>query len=180
MKDFFLLQDNEWYSYRTRNERDEKELFYDNDTEIYDLENNKKITMKEFFAGNYAVDEDSDYVEDHNLRDRYGYVYTDGDRISSIVVMKDMDSLSRQRITNGVVEKVDYDGMIGWTAEIRDAKDWSERHEEWMMKNSTLRMNLEKAMIIKDGKLITPEDLTIGMRLYIIRDDFKGKVVLVK
>ncbi|MBF8982497.1 hypothetical protein IZY60_02995 [Lutibacter sp. B2] len=183
LKDFFLLKDNEWYSYRTKNERDEKELFYDNDIEIYDLDNKKRIIPKEFFAGDYAVDEeeDSDYAKKHNLRDWYGYIYTDGDRISSIVVTKNMDSLYRQRITNGIVkaDPVD-DSLTGWTLELRDVKDWSERKEEWMMKNSDLRMSLEKTMIIKDGKLISPDELTIGMRLYIIRDDFKGKVVLVK
>lgn len=183
LKDFYLLDRHDWESFSTRDEDDEKELFYDNDTKIYDLENKKYIEPKEFFAADYAVDEDSDddeRIKKNNLKDWYGYIYTDGDRISSIMVQKDLDSLRKQRITNAVVEKTEEDSLVGWTAYVRDAKDYSYRHDEWMAKNTTIRMNLTKAMIIKNGKIIEPYELQAGNRLYIVRDDFYGKVVVVK
>ncbi|WP_255547801.1 hypothetical protein [Crassaminicella indica] len=183
LKDFYLLDRHEWESFRTRDEDDEKELFYDNDTIIYDIENKKYILPKEFFAGDYSVDEDTDddeRIKNKHLKDWYGYIYTDGDRITSIMVQKDLDSLRRQRVTTGVIEKAEEDSLVGWTVYLRDAKDYSYRHDKWMAKNTTIRVNLEKAMIVKNGKIINSYELQPGNRLYIVRDDFYGKVVVVK
>ncbi len=175
LEDFFLLDKNEWEAFE-----DEKELWFDNDTYIYDLEAQKQITPQEFVAGDYAVDEDTDYARENNLKDWYGYVYTDGDRVMAAMVKKDMDSLLRQRVTTGVVEVVEEDPFVGWTLKLRDARDWSSIKQKWVLKNSSVRINLEKAMIIKQQQVITPEDLQVGDRLYIVRDDFEGKVVIVK
>ncbi len=175
LKDFFLLDRNEWESFD-----DEKELFYDQDTFIYDLEDEKLISSKEFYAGDYAVDEDSSRVKRKNLKDWYGYIYADGDRINTIVVQKSMDSLLKQRVSTGSIESIVDDSMVGWTMTLHDVKDWSNHHNQWMNRTVTTRINLEKAMIIKNNKMITPEDLQARDRLYIVRDDFIGKVILVK
>lgn len=183
LEDFYLLNQHDWESFRTRNEDDQKELFYDNDTTIFDLEEKKYISQKEFFAGDYSVDEetdDADRIKKYNLKDWYGYIYTDGDRITSIMVQKKLDTLSRQRVTNGVIQKSEDDKLVGWTVYLTDGKDYSQRHEKWMAKNTTIRVNLEKAMIIKNEKIISAEELQSGDRLYIVRDDFYGKVVVVK
>ncbi|WP_129599243.1 hypothetical protein [Anaerophilus nitritogenes] len=180
LKDFYLLNNHEWESYRTRRESDEKELYYDQDTMIYDLENQNYVSAKEFFAKDYAVDEDTDSAEDKNLRDWYAYAYTDGDRIAGIMVQKHLDSLNRHRMTTGSIEKIEDDPQVGWTVSLRDSKDYSHRHDKWMIKNSTIRVNLRKAMIIKDGKIIEPEMLKTSDRLYVVRDDFTAKVVIVK
>ncbi len=175
LKDFFLLDKNEWESFD-----ENKELFYDQDTTIYDLENKKMIKPNEFYAGDYAVEEDSSRVKKNRLKDWYGYIYADGDRISTIVVQRDMDSLLRQRITTGNIGTVVEDEMVGWTMLLQDAKDWSNHNDKWMTRTVSTRINLEKAMIVKDGQMITAEDLQPGDRLYIVRDDFIGKIVLVK
>ncbi|KUO53083.1 MAG: hypothetical protein APF76_14930 [Desulfitibacter sp. BRH_c19] len=173
--DFFILNKNQWEGFD-----EEKELFYDNDTFIYDMETDTYLTTKEFYSTDYSVDEDSRYARNNNLKSWYGYIYTDGDRIASIGLMKDLDSLLKQRVTNGIIEVIEDDRNVGWTTTLRNANDWSNRHEEWVPKNSSLRVNLEGAIVIKDGKLILPEELKIGDRLYLVRDDFRGKVVIVK
>jgi hypothetical protein len=180
LKDFYLLEYHDWVSFATEKEKDEKELYYDGDTHIYDLENRKKVSMKEFFAMDYAVDEDSDYVRDNDLKDWYAYIYTDGDRIASILLQKNMDSLLRQRITNGIVESVQDDALVGWKISLRDAKDWSSRNEKWMARNASLSIHLSKCMIVKGGRMIEPEELRSGDRLYIVRDDATAKVIIVK
>ncbi|WZL73572.1 hypothetical protein QBE52_02230 [Clostridiaceae bacterium 35-E11] len=180
LKDFYLLNQHEWESFRTKKEKDEKELFYDHDTMIFNLEEQEYILPKEFFAEDYAVDEDTEYAEEKDLKDWYGYIYADGDRIASIMLQKDLDSLSKQRVTTGTLEQITDDAQVGWVAYLRNAKDYSHRHEKWMPKNSTIRISLRKAMIIKDGKIITPEALQPTDRLYIVRDDFDGKVVVVR
>ncbi len=173
LDDFFLLNENDWESFS-----DPKELFYDNDTYIIDGENKKMLTPLEFWAGDYAVDDDN--VRDSKLKDWYAYLYTDGDRVVSIRVQKTMDSLLNQRISTGRVERVVEDSMVGWSINLRDAQDFSRAKSQWMPKTGNLSLSLENAMIIRYGKAINPEDLKAGEMLYIVRDDFKTKVVLVK
>jgi hypothetical protein len=175
LKDFAVLDKNEWESFD-----EDKELYYDNDVTIYDLEAGKQITPKEFYSGDYAVDEDSSYADDYDLKDWYAYVYTDGDRISSIMLRENRDSLLQQRVTNGTIESIEEHSLVGWKLGVRDAKDWSTRKEQWMAKDVSLSILLSKAMIVKDGKMITPEELNIGDRLYMVRDDTEAKVVIVK
>lgn len=175
LKDFFLLDENDWQSFKG-----EKELFFDNDTDIYDLTNNKKLGLKEFYSGSYAVDESSDYAKKNNLRDWHAYIYTDGDRISAIMVQKNMDSLLKQRTTNGLISSVTNSDLVGWEIKITNARDWSSAKSQWMQKNADLNVNLEKALLIKNDRRIEPYDLKSNDRVYLVRDDYYAKVFIVK
>lgn len=175
LKKFYILSDNEWESFR-----DEKELFYDNDSSIYDLESRNIISSSEFYSGPYAVDEDSNYVHDNHLKDCYAYIYTDGDRAATVVVQKDMDSLLKQRVSCGIAARIYNDPLAGWILNIRESRDWSRRHEEWVLRSRPLNINLDKAMLIKNDKIIEAEELQPGDYLYIVRDDYEGKVIIVK
>lgn len=162
---FYLLDKNEWVSF---NEKKDTPLYYDEDTYIYDLDNNKKLKTSELFA------------LDAENKNYYSYIYADGDRIASIFVQKHLDSLLKQRVTNGSVESIKKDSILGWTISLRDAKDWSDSKDKWMAKNSSINISVQKSMIIKEGKEISAEELNAGDRLYIIRDDIYGKVAIVK
>jgi hypothetical protein len=180
IKDYFLLEDNEWYSYRTYSDKEERELFYDHDTHIYDGENDLIVSPTDFYAQNYAVDESTGYVRKNKLRDWHGYFFTDGNRIAAMMVQKNQDSLLAQRISIGSLDGIEDDPLVGWTITLRDCRDWSSLHDKWMPKALDLRVNIEKALLIKDGKRIEPEELRAGDRLYFVRDDFKGKVIIVR
>jgi len=169
LQDFFILNKNDWESFD-----DDKELYYDDDTYIYDCEEDEQISRKEFYSEDYAVDEDSD------LDDWYAYIYADGDRIVAATVQEDMDSLLSQRVTTGTVETVVDDSTIGPTMTIRNAADWSSRNSKWMPKTGAVRIMLEDAMIIKDGIAISWEDIKPQDTVYAVRDDLDGKFVLVK
>lgn len=173
LKDFFLLDRNDWVSFQ-----DEKELFYDDDTFIYDMENNIEISPKEFFSKNFSVDENT--TKNEKPRDWYGYLYTDGDRISSVFIKKSIDSLLLQRTTVAIVEsKPIEDKNAGWTIRIKDVKNWV-KGTEWYPANSTLTLYLKEAMIIKNGKRVTVEDIRVGDRLYLTRDSNMAKVIIIK
>lgn len=179
LKNFYLLDENEWQSIRG-----EKELFFDNDTDIYDLDNNKNISVLEFYSGNYAVDEDSEYARDNSLRDWHAYIYTDGDRISAIMIQERISRLSRQRVTNGTIssaiDSIKDDPQVGWRIMLTNARDWSSAKSQWMEKNADLYINLKDALLIKDGRQIEPYDLKPGERVYLVRDDYYAKVLMVK
>jgi hypothetical protein len=174
-RELFYLDINEWKSYNFL-----KEFYFDSETIIFDSENNRQISQEEFYSGEYAVDENSDSYNLYGKRDWNAYFYSDGDRITHILLQKPMDSLLRQRITNGTVESVENDLQVGWSFYLRNGSDWSSQKSKWMARSASTRINGQKSMIIKNGKLISPSELLPGDRLYIIRDDFKAKVVIVK
>lgn len=174
LEDFALLNRHEWEGFR-----DDKELYYDEDTMIYDLEKKKMISTEDFYYNIYAVDEDSDYADDYD--NWYAYAYTDGDRIRAIMLQEDRDSLLRQRITNGIVQSVPEEHRwSGYRVSIMNASDWSNRKGQWMPRTSSFYLTLGEAMIIKDGQIIQPDELKQNDRLYIVRDSLEGKVVIVK
>lgn len=174
LKDFFLLDKNDWESFP-----EEKELFYDDDTFIYDMENKKEVSPKEFFSTNFSVDEKN--TKNQKPRDWYGYLYTDGDRISAAFVKKSIDSLLVQRTTVGIVDtKPTLNEFMGWTTNLRDVKNWSSRNEEWMAANASLNIYLREAMIIKNGRRVTIDDIRVGDRLYLVRDSNMAKVIIIK
>ena len=175
LTDFFVLNQNEWESFD-----DEKELYFDNDTFILDLEDMKRITHEEFITGHYAVDEDSSFRRRQGLRSWYAYAYTDGDRIVAIALKKDMDSLLRQRVAVATIDRLEDDALVGKTAILRNARDWSSRNEKWMEKGLPVRMRVEKALLIKDDKMISWDELKPGDDVYCIRDDFECIFLLVK
>ena len=91
-----------------------------------------------------------------------------------------MDSLLAQRVTTGRAGEIVDDSMVGWTLILNDAKDFSNNKNEWMPKNSSLRLSIEDATIIRYGQLISPAELNAGEMLYLVRDDFKTKIIIVK
>jgi len=178
--DFFHLNQNEWESFTG-----EKELYFDNDTIFFDLEKGKQITLKEFTHGNYAVDEKSREARRDGLRDYYGYIYTEGDRISIIYIQKNMDSLLKQKISTGKINKLVTNPLIGNEdmfneAVLSDVRDWNIADSQWKARNGDVTIRVDGALIIKAGKMIASDELIIGDRLYLVRDDYHGKVIFVK
>jgi hypothetical protein len=170
-----MLNQHEWERYSR-----DKELFYDLDSDFYNLETKSMISAAELYAGDYAVDESEDRARDLDLQNWYAWIYTDGDRIAAMAVQKEAETVSGQRITTGRAVNIQDDSMVGWTVLLGDSRDWSSRREAWVPKSADVRINLAKAMIIRNGEIIGAEELKPADRLYIVRDDFRAQVVIVQ
>ena len=140
----------------------------------------KQITPEQFYTDHYAVDEDSRYSRHDRLKSWNSYVYTDGDRIVAIALKKDMDSLLRQRITLGTIDKLEDNPHVGKTVQLRNTRDWSSRNNKWMPRTVPVRMRVQEALLIKDDKVISYDELKPGDNVYSVRDDFEGKFLIVK
>lgn len=170
----YQLENNSWQH------GDEQQFYYDTDTSITNMVYGKVITPLEFVGGDYTVDTDSERAQNNNLNDWYAYVYTMGDRAACIGVYKDKDTLSEERISSGTVASLKKDDAAGWEVVVENSCDWSEINNQWMPKNANLTLGIDKALIIRNNKVIPVKSLKNGDRLYIVRNDFYGKVVLVK
>ena len=158
-------------------------LFFDPETFIYDLETEEKISPDEFISGRYAVDEDSLSAEDiaNAVRDYQAYIHTDGDRINNIYLKKTLDPLASQRVTTARVESSFIgDGTGRLTLDLKDVKDWSTRLGNWNLKYANMNLRIGQALVVKDGKGISPDQIKKGDRLFIVRDDLEAKIILVR
>ena len=168
LEDFFVLNRNQWEAFDER-----REFFFDNDTYIVNLETGQFISQTEFFSAPFSGNADR--------RDNwYAYIFANGDRIASIGIKQNLDSLLRQRVTTGVIDSIEDNIHVGWTARLRNSSDWSNRHESWFPRTAFLNVNLEDSMILRNGRVIEARDLRVGDRLYMVRDDFMGRVVIVR
>lgn len=196
LRDFFVLNKNKWESFPWKTKEDIKELYYDSDTFIYDVEKNKTLTSQELLSGEYHIDEDND-KGNKNLRDYYAYIYTDGDRISGIYLRKSIDSLLRHRIVTATLDKnpLKYGEEIEAIDEnienprlklgLRDIRDWSEKTESWKLKYENLNVEVKDALVMKNGERIKTSELKKGDKIYMVMDDIttfgrQAKVIIVK
>lgn len=156
------------------------ELFLDNDTSIWDMDNKKLITLAEFVGGDYSVKADAQRTHDMKLSSCYAYVYAKGDRGACLAVYRNEQKIDELRTTTGTVVSVENDALVGWVMTLKNTSDWSEHNRQWMGKQTTLRVGLENTLIIKNGKAVLPKALKAGDRLYMVRNDFKVMVLLIK
>lgn len=170
---YHMLNQHEWERYT-----EDKELYYDMDSDFYNLETQTLISGEELYAGDYVVDEREDRARDLNLEDWFAWIYTEGDRIAAMAVQKEFEGRG-DRITTGRVTGIVDDNLVGWTLTLGDSRDWSSRREAWVPKSTDLRINVAKAMIVRNGEIITADQLKPGERLYIVRSDFRAHVVIV-
>jgi hypothetical protein len=159
---------------------DEVQLYYGSDSRVYDTETGNWLETGELLAGSYAVDEASEYSEDHDLKDWYGYVYTDSDHIIGMAVEPDKGDLDSLRVSTGTISTVVDDPLIGWSITLGDGYDWSNHNRQWMLKSQSLRLSTADALIIKNGQPVSAHQLKPGDRLYLVRDDFYVRCAVVK
>lgn len=175
IKEFFLLDKNQWESFK-----EEKTLYYDNDTYIFDAEEGKRISVEEFYTKDYAVDEKSDYALDKDLTNWSFYAFTDGDRSVALLLQKDMDSLLRQRVTAGIVEKIEEDPHMGTVIYLRDARDFSRHNSKWMSRALPVKIKTSNSLIVKNDLGVNWDEIKPGDSIFCVRDDINAKFILIK
>ncbi|KDR94675.1 hypothetical protein SAMN02745945_02589 [Peptoclostridium litorale DSM 5388] len=164
-ENLYVLQNHDWAA------MENMAFYYDEDTFIYDVDEEEVISVEDFSSGKYAPGK---------AKGKHAYIYGDGDRISFISIKDEMDSLGAIRTTSGLADSVYESSKTGWMVEMRDASDYSAKKEKWMPKNNSVNIILEDALIIKGSKSIEPGDILPGDNLYIVRDGAFARVVYIR
>ena len=162
---YYILDKNEWVSF---NKKKDPPFSYNDESYIYDLDKNKKLTNEELVA--YEA----------NRTNYYTYIYSDGNVIKGMYIKKIMDSLLTQRSTIGVVASKSTNPSTGLTLSVTSAKDWSDVKDRWMPKSSNINVNAEKTLIMKNGVRISGDEIKAGDRVYVVRDDLFAKILIIK
>jgi hypothetical protein len=157
---FFMLEDHEWVNYA-----EDKELYYDNETKLFDADMNRAVAVADFIRG--------DYYADH-----YVYAYTVGDRCVGIWVDKRLRlprtissatvSAKRSTLPN------DRDITLSFSEE----RLWL--GEAWTFTYPTDKHFLENAMIVKNDAVVSVDAVTPGDRLYMICNDNVPRIAIIK
>jgi hypothetical protein len=174
------LEENEWDRISSRNR--DVTLGYDRDTYIVEYSDDitRRIGAEDFFQGDYA-----DEYTSKSRNDYYAFVIADGDRARAIRITKgsitkggstiENSDLEELRITTGEIHNVD---TVFKIITINKASNWSSFYEEWERADSENYVNYSGTLIFRDGRPIEAQDLIKGERVYIIRDDARGIIIL--
>ena len=154
IKNAIKLSNNYWTNSST------KSLSFSNDT----------IAIEDFRSSILTVEpktEFPDYVG------QYAYFYVSGDHIVATHIVGKKSSPTSMALVGRLNSRVNT-GII----QIRNASQWQDGY--WKEHGKIYQMNINQATIIKDGKVITEDDLNINDRLFILSDSIiKGRIILV-
>ncbi|SNX53541.1 S-layer homology domain-containing protein [Thermoanaerobacterium sp. RBIITD] len=138
-----------------------------------------------FFIGGttYIVDNTGDnpvqVQYDEFLKQKYGikdyysvYVVANGKNAIAINIRPLSES---DRVSEAVINSIN-----GNMISIDNVKDWNGLNDKWDLNTSIDTIDATKAVIVKNNRRITIDDLRNGDNLYIIRDGVNGIIIAVK
>ncbi|WP_434577991.1 S-layer homology domain-containing protein [Thermoanaerobacterium thermosaccharolyticum] len=163
-----------------------------------------KIDDKTFYVGDktYIIDNSgntptivdyNDFINQKYGKDliKYGYVYIvakkdnyDNDNYDAIAINiytnSSSDSESYDLISTDRVSKAVLSSSSGNVLTIDNVMDWNGLNNKWELNTSLDSIDVTKAVIVKNNKVVSANDLKSGDNLYIIRDGALGIVITVQ
>ncbi|WP_434640027.1 S-layer homology domain-containing protein [Thermoanaerobacterium thermosaccharolyticum] len=163
-----------------------------------------KIDDKTFYVGDktYIIDNSgntptivdyNDFINQKYGKDliKYGYVYIvarkdkyDNDNYDAIAINiytnSSSDSESYDLISTDRVSKAVLSSSSGNVLTLDNVMDWNGFNNKWELNTSLDSIDVSKAVIVKNNKVISVNDLKSGDNLYIIRDGVDGIIITVE
>lgn len=200
MADYTTVSDNIWETVKTTNSQN---FYFNNQSVILDQTKDKYIKYYNLFNGKYSrsdnfvtttgnkglqykryygvvVTDDSGQVLQLNLRQKGLLPNQNFDDVlkSEDDVSKEVEKIVAATVlTRGIIDEVQSD----WNrVKLTDAHDWIETRGMWVANPTDKYVEYENAIIIKDNKAATYEDLEAGDSLFIVRTKEKGLVIVVE
>lgn len=177
---------------------------YKNDAYAIDGNEWDKIGDKTFYVGDktYIIDNSgntptivdyNDFINQKYGKDliKYGYVYIvarkdkyDNDNYDAIAINiytnSSSDSESYDLISTDRVSKAVLSSSSGNVLTLDNVMDWNGLNNKWELNTSLDSIDVSKAVIVKNNKVISVNDLKSGDNLYIIRDGVDGIIITVE
>lgn len=167
LDDYDILKGTEWDFTRRQSEFNISE-----DTKIIDTREGdvRKVTVKEFTNSRFLKEDDRD-----NYYREYAYAIQWDDMIIAMnIIDKDKEA---QVISTGRVSSVD---KLNRDIFIEDVRDWSDFTEKWVVNDSEIELNVDDAIFIRNGKIVTINEISPQDSLYILRENDEGYIVVVR
>ncbi|WP_346071722.1 hypothetical protein, partial [Streptomyces cheonanensis] len=115
-------------------------------------------------------------VDLKNYNNQWGYFYVaEGQLIAAQLTGWSIPSASR--VSVGVVDSTYWNYYTDYI-DVRNVSEW--KNSAWSNASMLTYMNIGDAMIIKDGKVITVDDIEEGDRVYLLHESYgTGRFLLV-
>lgn len=171
MRYYDALENQNWQTYK--NER--KTISLNEDTAIKDLRlktplTGQSITVDEFTKRRTDINPSS---ANYLRQNAYSVIH---DGVALAVSVVDAADTS-QIVTSGKIESID---ASGGKIVIKDGKDWSPFTEKWRTNTAKINLDISKATFIKNKKAVALSELTPEDKLYVLRRNDKGYIVVIE
>lgn len=130
----------------------------------------EQFTNSRFFSEFVDLD---DQHQDDNYEGEYIYAIEYDNMILVIDIMNHLFNV--EIISSAKVESIDLQMN---TIKLKALKDWSDFREKWNINTTKIDLDVENAVIVKNGKRAKLDDLSPDDSLYIIRKDSIGYIVI--
>jgi len=111
--------------------------------------------------------------EEDNFKGQKAYIVEYDNMVSAIDIVEDFNG--GETLTAAKIEKIDINNN---TISINRIKDWSDFRGKWNINTSEFDLQVEKAILIKNGKRTTLDNISQEDSLYIIRKNNVGHIVI--
>ncbi|EOD01857.1 S-layer homology domain-containing protein [Caldisalinibacter kiritimatiensis] len=167
LDNYDILKGTEW-DYNSK----QTEFNISDDTKIIDTRDKevKEVSVKEFTNSRFLKEDDKD-----NYYREYAYAVEYNDMIIAMNIIDDNDEA--QVVTTGKVDTLD---KINSRITLDDIRDWSDFEDKWIVNTSKVTLDVSDAIFIKNGKVVTINDISEGNSLYILRENDDGYIVIVR
>lgn len=199
-KNYAKMTGNQWGSIE---ENPSRRFYYTTDTSITNLTPSPVATIKpsDFFHKGFSEEENKDKNGQGLKYERYyGIFVTDGNDVTYAINLRQKGLVSGQNIddsttdekaiktylndllkttslTRGTVEAVD----TKWTRiQLTNSNDWSSTLGTWNANNVDTYVKYQDTLILKNNKVIAPEDIKQGDALYVLRNKETALVIFVE
>ncbi|WDV46037.1 S-layer homology domain-containing protein [Clostridiaceae bacterium M8S5] len=163
----YYLEDNKW-----QKEKKQTTFNISNDTKIIDTRKAQAVdvTVDAFLNSRHLKSSDP-----NNYYKKYAYAVEYNGMVLAMNIID--NSTKSQVVTIATVDDIDKANI---TLELKDVKDYSFFTNKWNLNNASLYLMAQKAIFIKDGKIVGFDHVKKGDKLYILRKNGRGDIVLIK
>lgn len=199
-KNYAKMSANQWGTVEANASR---RFYYTTDTNINNITNTPAVTVKagDFFHKGFAEEENKDKNNQGLKYERYyGLFVTDGADIMHAInlrqkgLVKDQniddsttdeaaikgyinDTLKGTSLTRGTVEATD----TKWTRlQLTNSNEWSSTLATWNANSVDTWVKYENTLILKNNKVIQPEEIKQGDSVYVLRNKETALVIFVE
>lgn len=199
LKDYTTISDNIWETVKTTNSQN---LYFNNDSTIYDKTKEKNMRYNELFNGKYSRTQNHISTTTPGLKYKryYGVVVTNEKgqvvaanfRQKGILKGQNFDDYLRKEsdvakevektiestiLTRGIIDEIQSD----WNRiKLTDAHDWIDSRAMWVANPTDKYTEYDEAVIIKEGKSVDYSELKAGDYIFIVRTKEKALVITVE
>lgn len=199
-KNYAKMSANQWGTVEANPSR---RFYYTTDTTITNVTNTPAVTIKpgDFFHKGFAEEENKDKNNQGLKYERYyGLFVSDGSDVMYAINLRQKGLVKDQNIDDSTIDEAAIKGYLNetlrttsltrgtveavdtkWTRiQLTNSNEWSSTLATWNANTVDTYVKYENTLILKNNKVIQPEEIKQGDALYVLRNKETALVIFVE